>query len=103
MFLSVNGLDTLQYTRYKGFFKVVVYFYFSFFLIRTVVCIVQYPFNIVLNKPRQYKKLCVSVSPELLYLLFHYTSPGTKSLSELKVTYSVFVGIMDVITHCHIE
>ena len=36
-------------------------------------------------------KLCVSLSPDLLYPLFHNTVPGTKALSELKVTYSVFV------------
>ena len=67
-------------------------FYFSFFLIRTVVGLhVQCPFNIALNNPEQYTKLCKSLSTDLLYLLFYYTSPGTKSLSELKVTYSVFV------------
>ena len=32
LFLSVNGLDTLQYTRYKGFFKIVVNFYLVVFL-----------------------------------------------------------------------
>ena len=33
----------------------------------------------------------MSLLPDLLYLLFHYTSTGAKSLAELKVTYSVFV------------
>ena len=51
----------------------------------------------------QQKKLCVSLLPDLVYLLFQYTSQGTKSLSELKVLYNVFVCIMEVITHGHIE
>ena len=32
--------------------------------------------------------MCV-IGTVLLYLLFHYASPGTKSFPELKVTYSV--------------
>ena len=37
---------------------------------------------------------CVSLLPDLLYIIFHNILPDSKSLPELNIAYSVFVCII---------